>query len=83
MPDIQYKSTACGPSGSFQPGDIRFGVSAEEASSLVDAGYAVYVRATVREQAVVVPVEHAVSPAAPVTPQPQAGRSTPPRRGGR
>jgi hypothetical protein len=82
MPDIKYKSTSCGPAGSFQPEDIRFGVPEEEAAALVEGGYAVYVHSAPREQAVVAPVEHAVSPAMPVIPQPQAGR-TPPRRGGR
>lgn len=86
MRDIEYKSTSCGPAGSFQPGDIRYGVDDKEAEGLVLGGYAKDVTprsAPAREQAVVSPVERAVSPAQPVIPQPQLGRSTPPRRGGR
>lgn len=83
MPDIQYKSMSCGPAGSFQPGDIRFNVSDEEASALVEGGYAVYVRSTQREQAVAPVIEQAVAPATPVIPQPQPGRSASPRRGGK
>jgi hypothetical protein len=84
MADIKYKTISCGPAGSFQPGDVRFDVSDEEASALVRGGYAddvTFCVVPVREQAIAVPPEHAVSPAQPVTPPP--GRSTPPRRGSR
>lgn len=79
MRDIKYKSTSCGPAGSFQPGDVRHNVPDNEALALVNGGYAVDVtpRATlsvpVREQAVVAPVEHSLGAG-----QPQAART---RRG--
>jgi hypothetical protein len=79
MPDIQYKSTSCGPAGSFQPGDTRYGVPKEEADALVAGGYAIFVRAPVREQATAAPVEQAVATADPVIQQPQPGRSAPKR----
>lgn len=77
MRDIQYKSTACGPAGSFQPGDKRQGVPDDEAMALVSGGYAIDItpRATltvpVREQAIPTLGEQAVGVG-----QPQAGRST-------
>lgn len=87
MRDIIYKSIACGPAGSFQPGDRRHDVSDVEAAALVNGGYASYADAgrptlsvPVREQATIAPVEQAVSPVQPVIAQPQSSR-TPPRRG--
>jgi hypothetical protein len=81
MPDIQYNTISCGPAGSFQPGDIRFAVSEEEASALVEGGYAHYIRVTVREQAVVAPVEHAVGAGNPIPVQPPERTDRPTRRG--
>jgi hypothetical protein len=52
MRDIKYKSVACGPAGSFQPGDVRPDVPEKEAEGLVQGGYAEY---AVRK------VEHAVA----------------------
>jgi hypothetical protein len=78
---IRYKSTSCGPQGSFQPGDVRE-VDAREGEALVCGGYAEDVTpraAPVREQAVIAPAEHATSPAQPIIPQPQPGRSAPKR----
>jgi hypothetical protein len=84
MRDITYKSIACGPSGSFQPGEKRHDVPDAEAAALVNGGYAAYAdspRPAPVERAVITPaVEQAVAPEQPVIPQPQVGR-TPPRRG--
>lgn len=75
MRDIQYKTTACGPSGSFQPGDKRQGVPDNEAMALVAGGYAIDVTPVKPvEQAVADPVEHAVSPAQPPRNTPRRGR---------
>lgn len=70
MRDIKYKTVSCGPTGSFQPGDLRHGVSDDEARALVNGGYAEYIGQPepVREQAVVAPVEHAVGVGNPVKP---------------
>lgn len=89
MRDIIYKSIACGPAGSFQPGDKRHDISDAEAAALVNGGYAAYADAgrptlsvPVREQAVAPVVEQAVSPAQPQHPQ-QPPKPAPARRGGR
>lgn len=42
MRDIIYKSIACGPAGSFQPGEKRHDVPDGEAAALVGGGYAAY-----------------------------------------
>lgn len=76
---IKYKSTSCGPQGSFQPGDLRE-VDDAHGVDLVVGGYAENVTPRVREQAIIVAPEQAVSPAQPTIPQPQVGRNTPPRR---
>lgn len=79
MRDIKYKTTSCGPAGSFQPDDVRYGVGDKEAEGLVSGGFAEYVDAPrpapVREQAAIAPVEHAVSPA-----QPESGKAGIPAR---
>ena len=78
---IKYKSTSCGPDGSFQPGDTRE-VPDNIGVELVVGGYAENVtpRSAVREQAVAAPaVEQAVAPAQPTIPQPQPSRT--PKRG--
>lgn len=66
MRTITYKSIACGPSGSFQPGDKRHDVPDGEAAALVNGGYATYADASpMREQAIPTLGEQAVSPAQP------------------
>jgi hypothetical protein len=84
--DIIYKSTACGPGGSFQPGEKRHDVPDAEAAALVNGGYALYadavrptLAAPVREQAIPTLGEQAVgvgNPVAPTRPETRA-----PRRG--
>lgn len=78
---VRLKSTMAGPRGTFQSGDVTE-FDADTERDLVQGGYAEYVcqpPQPAREQAVATPVEHAVSPAHPVIPQPQAGRSVPKR----
>jgi hypothetical protein len=81
MRDIQYKSIACGPAGSFQPGDKRHDVPDGEAATLVNGGYATYadmarptLSTPVREQAIPTLGEQAVSPAQPQHNTPRRGR---------
>lgn len=77
MRTITYKSIACGPAGSFQPGDKRHDVPDDEAAALVGGGYAAYadtVSAPMREQAIPMLGEQAVSPAQPPRNTPRRGR---------
>ena len=75
MRTITYKSIACGPAGSFQPGDKRHDVPDGEAAALVNGGYAAYADAApMREQAIPTLGEQAVSPAQPPRNIPRRGR---------
>lgn len=73
MRDIKYKSVACGPDGSFQPGDVRSEVPDNEAEGLVHGGYAEYITRR---------VEHAVARTAEV-PEAEAAATKPATQPGR
>ena len=76
MRTIIYKSIACGPAGSFQPGEKRHDVPDAEAAALVNGGYAAYADAIppVREQAIPTLGEQAVGVGQPQRTQPRRGK---------
>lgn len=90
MRTITYKSIACGPAGSFQPGDKRHDVPDDEAAALVGGGYALYADAVrpvltvpVREQAIPTLGEQAVGMGNPIPRQPPERTDAAPKRRGR